>query len=202
MRMFRSVSQSDESQLLLLIKQGDTCAFEKLYRTYSPMLYSNVLRMVKFPETAEEIIQEVFMKVWERREQVDTEKSFKSYLFTIAKHLVYDFFHRQVKQRRLETDLIAVSTELFRHVEEVISRKETAHAIEQAISKLPRQRKLVYTLCKIEGKSYEETARLLGISVSTISDHIVKATKILQASPLSQHLFGLLIAWPAISELV
>ncbi len=183
----------DETGLLISLRKGDAKAFEKLYFSYSKRLYGNILRMVKSSDVAEEILQELFQRVWERRETIDVSKSFKSYLFTIAKHLVYDFFHSQTKQRHVEAYLIEASTASYEHIDEEIALKETHSIIANGILQLPPQRRLVYKLCKIEGKSYEDVSDILGISTSTISDHIVKATKSLKAYYLSKHAMTLIL---------
>ncbi|MFC3198921.1 RNA polymerase sigma factor [Parapedobacter deserti] len=184
----------DEPSLLVSLQKGDVNAFERLYFFYSRRLWGNILKMVKSTDTTEEILQELFQRVWEKRESIDVTKSFKSYLFTIAKHLVYDFFHVQSKQRHLEHYLIESSTANYQHVDEEMAFKETQAIITNGIHQLPPQRRLVYLLCKIEGKSYEDVSRILGISVATISDHIVKANKSLKAHYLSEQALGLIFA--------
>lgn len=169
--------QLREKRLLIQLREGDVRAFEQLYFAYSKRLYGNILKMVKSAEMAEEILQEVFQRIWERRTSIDVDKSFKSFLFTIAKHLVCDFFYQQTKRRDIEAHLVIMSTELYQHIDEELDYKESETILSDAIAQLPPQRKMVYTLCKIEGKSYEEVGKILGISTSTISDHIVKATK-------------------------
>ncbi|WP_257670388.1 RNA polymerase sigma factor [Parapedobacter tibetensis] len=186
--------QLNESRLLISLQKGDAKAFEKLYFFYGKRLYGNVLKMVKSTDVTEEIIQELFQRIWERRETIDVTKSFKSYLFTIAKHLVYDFFHSQTKQRDIESYLIKESTSSYQHIDEEIAFKETHAILTNGILRLPPQRRLIYKLCKIEGKSYEDVSHMLGISTSTISDHIVKATKSLKAYYLSEHAMVLMIA--------
>lgn len=183
-----------ESELLISLKKGDVSAFEKLYYIYSKRLYGNILKMVKSSDVAEEILQDLFQRVWEKRETIDLSKAFKSYLFTIAKHLVYDFFHLQTRQRNIEAYLIEKSTASYMHIDEEMAFKETHAIITNGILQLPPQRRLVYTLCKIEGKSYEDVSQTLGISISTISDHIVKATKSLKAYYRSEHAIALAFA--------
>ncbi len=185
--MLRGHDTENERQLLLNLRDGDAKAFENLYFTYSPGLYRNILKMVKSTEVAEELLQDLFQRIWEKRSELDADKSFKSFLYTIAKHLVYDFFRQQTKRRDVEAYLIAASSELYQHVDEALAYKELESQLTAAIDQLPPQRKLVYTLCKIEGKSYEDASLLLGISVSTISDHIVKATKFLKARYVAEH---------------
>lgn len=186
--------QLREKRLLIQLREGDVKAFEQLYFAYSKRLYGNILKMVKSAEMAEEILQEVFQRIWERRASIDVDKSFKSFLFTIAKHLVCDFFYQQTKRRDIEAHLIIMSTELYQHIDEALDYKESETILSDAIAQLPPQRKMVYTLCKIEGKSYEEVGKILGISTSTISDHIVKATKSLKLRYMEAHAISMLLA--------
>jgi len=187
--------KNDELALLHALKSSNHKAFEVLYYRYNPRLYRHILNLVKVPTCAEEILQDVFQKLWERRGGIDTEKSFQSYLFTIAKHLVYDFFHKEIKNRNLKELIISISTSDYSHIEEEYAYKESKKIVNQAIENLSPKRKLIYTLCKIEGKSYEEVSSSLGISTSTISDHIVKATKQIQSFCLSKEITpSLLIA--------
>ena len=158
-----------EKELLLRIQQGDVKAFGQMYTIYSPRLYANILKLVKSATITEELLQDTFQRIWEHRQNIDTDKSFRSYIFTIARNLVYDYFNKASRQRLLERHLQA------------IEEKESGLFLEKAVRQLPPQRKLVYTLCKIEGRSYEDVSIMLGISVSTISDHIVKATKSIRA---------------------
>lgn len=187
------VSKNDELVLLLSLKSGDHSAFEMLYYRYSPRLYRHILSMVKVQACAEEILQDVFQKLWERREGIQLEKSFQSYLFTISKNLVYDFFNQETKNRNLKDLIISLTTQDYSHIEEDFHYKECQEIINQAIDNLPPKRKLIYTLCKIEGKSYDEVSAFLGISASTISDHIVKATKQIQTFCLSKEILPTLL---------
>lgn len=182
----------NEKDLLARLSQGDRRAFDLLYKLHSVRIYKNILRLVKQEELAEEILQDVFMKLWEKRETLTINISFKSYLFRIAQNLVMDNFRRLAFDRKLFDHLISVSTELHSSTDELIDLKGTQSLIDEAVESLSPQRKKVYLLCKIEGKSYDEVSGMLGISTSTISDHIVKATKAVREH-LSDHEFILLL---------
>ena len=173
--MFETTEQ--EREILLRMKQGDELAFEKIYRLYSPKLYGKLLRLLKSVPQTEEILQDVFLKIWEYRSFIDPEKSFNAFLFKIAENKAYDFFRKAARDKKLEAELIALSTINYIALEEFVADNEKLVLLENAISKLPPQRQQVFRLCKLEGKSYKEVSELLGISLSTISDHIVKATK-------------------------
>jgi len=169
-------SQQDNG-LLMQLRQGDELAFEKIYRLYSPGLYGKLLKLLKSEPQTEEILQDVFLKIWEYRGSIDPDKSFRAFLFKIAENKVYDFFRKAARHKEFEKELIALSTSNYMLLEELMGNDEKSILLENAINILPPQRQEVFRLCKLERKSYKEVSELLGISVSTISDHIVKATK-------------------------
>jgi len=170
-------SPHDERELLSLLKQGNEQAFEKIYDSYSSRLFGNVFKMVKSETTTQEILQDVFIKIWSNRDSIDLDKSFRSYLFRIAENQVYDFFRKASRDKKIQAQLFAGATEEYEHIETMIHRKENALLLQKAIDSLSPQRQQVFRLIKLDNKSYEEVSRQLGISVSTISDHIVKANK-------------------------
>lgn len=173
----RPYSDIDEKQLLVLLRQGDRQAFGELYQQYSSRIYGNLKKLLKSDHLAEELLQDVFVKIWDKRLGIDTEKSFRSYLFRIAENQVYDFFRKAARDRKLEAHLVDAASEFYSHVEEALYRKESAAIINEAIAQLPPKRRRIFTLCKLEGRSYEEVSLLLGISTSTINDHVVKASR-------------------------
>ena len=169
-----------ERELLLRLKNGNEQAFEAIYNLYSNRLYGNLIKLVKSEEEAQEILQDIFIKIWNKRQEIDVDASFRSYLFKIAENKAYDFFRKLARDKRREKRLIAIATTEYVHIEEAILKKENEAILEKAIQSLPAQRQQVFRLCKLEGRTYKEVGELLGISVSTISDHIVKATKSLR----------------------
>jgi len=139
-----------------------------------------LIKLVKSEQVAQEALQDVFIKIWDHRHSIDPDKSFRSYLFRIAENAVYDLYRKASRDKALLHQLIAKSATQYSHIEEAIFSKEQDNFLQQAIASLPPQRKQVFELCKMEGKSYDEVSRILGISVSTISDHIVKANRYLK----------------------
>lgn len=166
-----------EKELVLLLKDGDKSAFGQLYHNYRVRLYHNIFKMIKSDEDAEELLQELFVKIWVKRQNLDPERPFKAYLFKISENLVYDFFRKAALNRKLENHLAIAASGDSNNIERYIYFKESNMLVNQAIENLPPRRKEIYKLCKIEGKSYEEVSRSQGISISTVNEHIVKATK-------------------------
>jgi len=173
--------EEDELKLLLLqLKQGHEPAFNALYLTYSKALYKKINGIVKDEAIADELLQDLFLKVWEKRAYIKPECSFAAFLYTIANNLVYDYFRKISKDKRLHARLLINAVDYYMQTEENLIGKETSAIIQQAIDKLSDQRKRVFTLCKIEGKSYQEAADILGISVATVNTHMVNSIRFIK----------------------
>lgn len=167
--------------LLLQLKQGSETAFNTLYFAYSKALYKKINAIVKDESVADELLQDLFLKIWEKRADLKPEHSFTAFLYTIANNLVYDYFRKVAKDKRLQERLLINAVDYYLHTEENMMDKETGGMIAQAIAGLSDQRRKVFTLCKIEGRSYQETADMLGISVATVNTHMVNAIRQVKA---------------------
>ncbi len=170
----------DES-LNLRFKNGDVSAFKQLYNNSKEILYANIFKLVKDEDTAADITQDVFIEVWNKRENFDPEKSFHHLLFHIAKHKTYDYFRKASRDQKLRDKLI-LSYNNHKHilVDDVYILNEDIEKLNREIDALPDKCREVFKLCKIEGKSYQEVAYHLNISTATVNNHIVKATKLLK----------------------
>ncbi len=175
------------------MKAGDERAFKEIYWRYSARIYARLIKLLKDEDVADSILQDVFLRIWERRAQIDLSQSFKAYLYKIAENYVYDYFRKVARDKRLQVRLRQITSELYHHIEEDIFKKENEVLIAEAIEKLPPQRKLVFKLCKVEGKSYEEASQILDISISTVSNQLVKATKAIKEYVLFANGTGLAI---------
>lgn len=175
-----SSKPSNEKILLEQFRKGDEQAYTQLYNLYKEKLTGNILRLVKSEELTKELLQELFLKVWENRAKIDPEKPFRAYLHTLMRNLIYDVFRKSKRDRRLEAQLMSASTELYAHIEEALFQKENHEILSAAIDKLPGQCKQVFVLKKIHGKSYKEISEELGIAPSTINGHIQRANQLLK----------------------
>ena len=172
-----------EIALLNLVKQDDQGAFRELYNRYSGKLYGNILRMTKSKDIADDILQNVFIKICENRFAIDTTRSFKSFIYQIAQNTVFDNFRKEARHRVLASSAARQREELEQSespTEKWIGAKEDKTMLENAVSKLPPRRREIYQLCKLEGLTYDQVSEIMGISTSTINDHIVKASKALR----------------------
>ncbi|MBT2563114.1 sigma-70 family RNA polymerase sigma factor [Pedobacter sp. ISL-68] len=191
----------NDQDLMVRLKSGDKKAFATLYKLYAEQIFRRLMRLVKQESIAEELLQDVFMRIWENLENIDLEKPFRAYLYRIAQNLVTDLFRRAAYEKQLLDYLIEGMTELYNPIEESEHEVEVKHLLQQAIDSLPTQRRKVYILCKLEGKTYVEASQLLGMTVSTISDHIVKANKALAIYAANQKISIVLLATLLICDL-
>lgn len=176
------------------VSEGNEKAFHVLYYHYSPRIYAKLLKLVKSADLAQELLQQLFVGIWLRRNTIDPDKSFRSYLFTCANNLVIDLYRKIRRDKLLMNRLLLAVEEQYLHTEEWLYEKETSRLIKDAINDLPPQRKTIFTLCKLEHKSYQEVSALLGISTATVNSQIVKATRSIRKKLLANRdLAGLLL---------
>lgn len=169
-----------EEELIGLLKTGDERAFAVLYDQYKERLAGNLYKLLKSEELTKEILQDLFLKIWDTRGQLDPQKSFRSYLFKIGEHMVTDYYRRAARDKNMRNKMILANTELYSHVEESLFSKENAELLQQAVNQMPAQRRQVFTLCKLEGKSYKEVEQIMGINAKTINSHLFQANKFLK----------------------
>lgn len=173
-------SLHSDQELLRCLADGDEQAFYLLYRRYSPLLYRNLLKLVKVEEVATELLQEIFLKLWEKRDSISVHKDFSGYIFMVSRNLVIDFFRKARREKDLYDALLehASRYEIPDQLPDLVYQDEVSDKLlHEAITSLPPIRAKVFRLCKVDGLTYAETGKHLGISVSTVSDHMVKATK-------------------------
>ncbi len=171
----------NEKDLLIRLRDGDHAAFESLYRRHAEPLYRKLLALVKLPEEADEILQELFVKVWEKREQIEIQTSFEGYLHRVAQRMAVDYFRSLQARSRMHAIMEGQAGQASESAEDARIASETRFLFEQAIARLPEQRRRAFVLCKIEGKSHREAAEIMGISPNTVHNHLVHAVNNLRA---------------------
>lgn len=159
------------------MRKGDAKALHFFFGKYHHALYYHALDFVKTPQWAEDVVQEVFIKVWENRAQLKTELSFKSYLFTISRNHMINQLKRISLDWKAKQDISYHADSCHQQVEEQVIYAEYEAIAQRAMEELPAKRKMVFTLYRMEGKKYDEIATQLNISKNTVRDHVVKAEK-------------------------
>jgi RNA polymerase sigma-70 factor (family 1) len=175
--MTNALDAGEAKNLVLQLKQGSEHAFNSLYKLYAKLLYRKVRSIIKDDAKTEEIIQDLFLKIWQKRDSLNPDLSFKSYLYTIAHNLIYDYLRKVACDKRLSANLILNAVNYAMDTENVINARETENVLKAALNQLSPQQRHVFTLCKLEGKSYEEASQILGISIATVNSHIVKSNR-------------------------
>jgi RNA polymerase sigma-70 factor (ECF subfamily) len=164
-----------EKILVPLMIAGNSFAFEKLYFKYSKKLYNFAFNIIKNREDAEGLVQNVFMKIWETRSQINTELSFSGYIFRIAKNMLLNQLKKTLHEKIYNDYLLTTPDDTILTVEEEINFLELSMEIERLIKSLPERRREIFLLSRNEGLTYREIAEKLNISINTVNTQISKS---------------------------
>jgi RNA polymerase sigma-70 factor (family 1) len=175
-----------DAVLLQRLVQGDETAFRELYEDYQGRLFLFAYRFTKSKEAAEEIVQDVFVKLWEKREQIKIEKNFAGYLFRVTRNLIIDGLKRAALDKKVQQRIYTHMQVLRNPIADELLNKELERLHQQAINALTEQRRTVYLLSREEELSYAEIAERLGISKNTVHNHMVSALQSIREH-LSNH---------------
>ncbi|HEY1199669.1 MAG TPA: sigma-70 family RNA polymerase sigma factor [Niastella sp.] len=140
-----------EHELLKLVAEGDRNAFTQLYNNYRNKIYSIAFELTESTTVAEEIVQDVFLKIWVKRDSLHEVEHFRAYLFTIARNYVFTALKRIARQESLEVSAIQDAPLYDHDTEDRVLNKEYTRILQAAIDRLPEQQKQVYNLIKKEG---------------------------------------------------
>lgn len=201
MKKIRKINYT-ESELLMDVKLGSRTAFEQLYNLHRLVIYDNLRRLIRDEGVVKEILQDVFLKIWERRKELEADMYFRAYLFRIARNMVIDYYRKVKREKKLVDNLQVFASEVSDQPMESVISSDEEDLLMGAIATLSPQRKRIFMLCKLEGKSYEEVSQILGVSSSTISDHIVKATRTIRDRLICQAKTGCILFVPFLFERV
>lgn len=169
-----------EKDIIRQVVQGNEQAFARLYDMYAEKLYYFAIRFLLSKEDAENLTQEVFVKIWETRDRLDTNYSFNAYLFTIAKNTIFNI-HRKKLNELAYRDYLGNHVDFHHYkTENDVHLKDLQNQIDKCIEVLPAQRKKVFELSRRDGLSHKEIAEQLNISEKTIETHIRLALKSLR----------------------
>lgn len=166
-----------ELDYLRRLKADDERAFDALFRHYSALVYRFAYGYLKSRPAAEEIVQECFIKIWERREQLRDDVPLKGYLFTTAHHAILNELRRDQHHLRLHGQVAATGPASVANEAEY---QEMEALYLAALDKLPPKQREVFILSRQQGLSYTEIAERQGVSVKTVEAHIMQALKSLR----------------------
>jgi RNA polymerase sigma-70 factor (family 1) len=171
-----SATKDFSEQLLVSeLKNGNEKAFRKLYDFYHQDIYGYSISLLKSKELAEENVQDVFLKIWLRRENLNLEQSFKSFLFTIARNQAFNLLNKAANDVLLKEEVFYTSEKSHAEGDFSIREEDCKKLKKQAIKQLPPKRKRIFKMSRKQGKTYEEIGEELGISVNTVKNQMSKA---------------------------
>jgi len=182
----------DDQCLVQLLQKGNVSAFDSLFEDYSHKLYGFALKYFKNESDSEELVQEVFVQIWEHRHSLRSELSFKSYLFTIALNQIRKHFNkRAISLHYLES----LQNDLETEDNQTIQNDDYESILQQIniiIEQMPPRRREIFMKSKIEGKSSKEIATELNISTGTVDNQVSEALRFIR-SHLNNENLGLLL---------
>lgn len=184
----------DDNELVQLLQKGNVAAFDSLFEVYSQKLYGFALKYFKNETDAEELVQEVFVKVWENRRTLKSNLSFKSYLFTIALNQIRKHFNKKATTLRY-LESLQNDPEFSENQAIPEDNYESAlHQINLIIEQMPPRRREIFMKSKLEGKSSKEIATELNISAGTVDNQVSEALRFIRTRLKSENISLLLFA--------
>lgn len=170
----------DEKQLISRLKGDDQKAFDEIFNHYYSRVYNLAFHFLHSKEEAQEIVQIVFIAIWEKRFKIDESKSFSAYLQSIARHTIFNQFKRAVYRQRFIDYTIKQTDAEETATDDSYQYKELQEVLENAISQLPPRRREIFYLSRSKGLSYKEIAIKLSISEATVNTQISKSIEYLR----------------------
>ena len=167
----------DEVELLTRLKKGDKEAYLLLYDRYHLSIYNWALKLVKIPQLAEDIVQEVFLKIWQIKERLNPQQSFPAFIYRISRNKAFTILKKISTDEKLCSQVMTRLAIYPESAENRVLWKQYEQLLINAVEQLPSQRQKVFKLCRHQGKTYEEVAEELGISRNTVKEHMVMAVK-------------------------
>lgn len=174
------MQNNEDREYVEYLKKDDIIGFDVLYHKYSQNLYAFALSITRNSFAAEEITQLVFMKVWEKRAQINEHLSFKSFLFSVAYNETISWLRKEKSEKRRISEFVQISDTLTNETEQTVEFKNIEGLANKLIEQLPERRKEIFKLSRNMGFSNKEIAEKLGISVRTVEHQISSALKFLR----------------------
>jgi RNA polymerase sigma-70 factor (ECF subfamily) len=177
---------TDDIKLTAGLTRDDLGAFDALYHKYHLAVFANIFKLIKQQEEAEDVLQDVFVALWENRKRIDPEKSVGGWLFVVSHNKAIKFLNKAVRDKivSLETTILSIAEDPDIGYSQL---EYQSQLINKAIDNLPPKKRQVYTLCKLEGKTYEEAARAAGISPHTVKEYVSAASKFVKDYSLQHY---------------
>lgn len=165
-------SHKAEKLLVKEIKEGDHESFRQIYHKYCEKVYLFAARYINNFKEAEEIVQEVFSRIWEHRKNLDENRSFNAYLLTITRNIIFNENRKKVNFNIYAQYIIKYLQGNSNQTENQVIYENVKNLINEEVDKFPPKRRQIYNMSRNEGLSYLEIAKKLNISEKTVETHL------------------------------
>lgn len=169
----------DERTLVLQLKEGNENAFTALYQTYWAKVYNFSRLYLTSSAEVEEVVQDVFVKVWEARIFIKENENFKGFLFIITRNIIFNQFRKSFNENAYKLAILKSSSETY-GIEEEMEASDLQSYINKLIEELPPRQREVFQMSRDQHLSYKEIAQQLDITEKTVERHINEALKFLR----------------------
>jgi len=170
----------DEISLLSAVAKGDESAFRQLFEQHWDNIYGVAFAFTKSPVIAEEMAQDVFVKIWLKREDLPQVKKFSDYLFIIARNHIFSALRKKLHEQPFSDHLLNYFQDTSNTPDSQLLFRETEQLLQKAIEQLSPQQHLIYCLSREQGLNQEEIAAKLDISKNTVKSHMSKALQFIR----------------------
>ncbi|MDX9727014.1 MAG: RNA polymerase sigma-70 factor [Bacteroidales bacterium] len=170
---------SDDIELVERLQGGDLAAFDILFRKYSGKIYSFAFKYLRCREESSELVQSVFLKLWENHKNLKKESSLKSYLFTMAYNEICSLFRRRICLQRYFEHIRLEKSHISNETEESIDCNSLIERLSEIFSQLPERQRSIFLKSRIEGKPSKVIAHELGLSPGTVDNYISKTLRVI-----------------------
>jgi len=174
------------------LKNDDKSAVDELFGYYYPRLYHFSKSILKIEDGIDDILQEVFVKIWLNRYKIGNPDTFNAWIFTITKNEVLNLIRNNLKDQTFKDELFLRSVAEEYQTQNFIEFEEIKAGIDKIVTSLPEKRQQVFILSRTEGFSNKEIAQQLNISEKTVEDHITHAIKYIKNSMKEMGIISLL----------
>nr|WP_295922305.1 RNA polymerase sigma-70 factor [uncultured Dyadobacter sp.] len=175
-----SASPPDHDELLAGLKSGNEAAFRKIYEKFWSPLYAAAYNHIRDRVMAEEMVQELFTKLWLKRDQLTIHTSLQAYLYKSIRHLIYDYIDKQQVRQRVHEEILSRGSEVSHMTEETLDFRELELRLAEAVDELPQPAQAVFRMSRQEYLSPKEIAGRLNVSSKAVEYHLTRALRILR----------------------
>ena len=191
--MTKQPAYSDK-ELIRRLKKGNIEAFNQIFYAYSSKLYHFAYGYLKSKEDAEEMIQEIFSKIWDKRADIKEEYEFRSYLFSIAFNYIKKHFRSKALINKY-TEFATYNTNESEQTQEELNYTSLKSIVDELVNRMPEKRRIVFIKSRFEGKNAKDISEEMDISQSTVENHLNQALRFLRQHLKDENLAGLLFFW-------